>query len=223
MPYPAFEPGFLAIVNRALTWAWATLRQRSSDEHLREVAEVQITEAMQTVLNQAMNDALEPVEGFTAAYFETMERGGEIANYDGTRLEKRPDLRFRLRGRHNVSDRLQYAFFVECKIVDATHAVLRYCNEGLARFIRGDYAWAMPHAMMLAYVRDRTYSVQALKQLLENDNTQYAVTSVSVPEATEALGSVESVHKRPWRYPVTDSEPGPIEIRHLWLLLSSEN
>ncbi len=223
MPYPRFEPGFLAIVNHALIWAWTTLRQCSSDEHLRVASEVEITEAMQTILNQAMNDAAAPVAGFTAAYFETMERGGEITNFDGTKLEKRPDLRFRLRGRHNVSDRLQYAFFVECKIVDSTHSVPRYCDDGLTRFIRGDYAWAMPHAMMLAYVRSGRRSVQALKEFLEADRSHYGVTSVSAPEIAGALESVESVHNRTWRYPVSSTDPGPIELHHLWLFLPLQN
>ena len=45
-----------------------------------------------------------------------------------------------------------------------------YCDDGLVRFVRGDYAWAMQEAMMLAYTRDgRTIAGHLIPEIAKAD------------------------------------------------------
>ena len=43
--------------------------------------------------------------------------------------------------------------FVEAKLVSPKHPMGYYVSTGLQRFLNGDYAWAMPQAMLLGYCR----------------------------------------------------------------------
>ena len=79
-----------------------------------------------------------------------VSRGKESFSFDGSSLEKRPDLCLFLTGRP------RFLLVVECKLIDnkARKEVALYGNNGLARFLNGEYAWYAQEAFMLAYVRD---------------------------------------------------------------------
>ena len=89
-----------------------------------------------------------------------MIRQAQVTNYNQTKLTKTPDLCFKLRNdeeEHRLVLSEHEALFVECKPVDDSHSVGgKYCDDGLCRFVDGDYAWAMEEGMMLAYSRKRT-------------------------------------------------------------------
>jgi len=135
------------------------------------------------------------VSGFNKRKYETVIRQGQWANHDGTRLTKTPDLFFKLR------------------------------DDGLIRFVRGDYAWAMQEAMMLAYARDgRTIAGHMIPEMTET-NRMTSLATVQLPEAclataAAACSEAEAVHTTqhrrnfPWPHgkgPATD-----ITVYHLW-------
>ena len=135
------------------------------------------------------------VSGFNKRKYETVIRQGQWANHDGTRLTKTPDLFFKLR------------------------------DDGLIRFVGGDYAWAMQEAMMLAYARDgRTIAGHMIPEMTET-NRMTSLATVQLPEAclataAAACSEAEAVHTTqhrrnfPWPHgkgPATD-----ITVYHLW-------
>lgn len=118
-----------------------------------------------------------------------------------------------------IRDRTHYGLFVECKIVDSNHPVRNYAAEGIQRFIEGDYAWAMPHAMMVAYVKDTGMSVDDVVAFLSKVGSRYAVTEIELSRlSTEP--TLRSVHSRSWQYLASPNPPGPIELIHVWLSLN---
>jgi hypothetical protein len=176
---------------------------------------------LQLALNELLDDEEEPVSGFSSELFETVERGAEVVNYSGMKLEKRPDLRFRMQGRiPSVSDRTHYGMFVECKLLDATHSLRLYAVNGVLRFVQGDYAWAMPHGMMLAYVRSSAPTHDDLITFLKKGRAEYSVVDTSHGSPEDVDEFVRSVHDRLWMYPSPASSPGQIELIHVWLRLS---
>ena len=142
-------------------------------------------------------------------------------SYDGSHLEKRPDLSIHLTKRSP-----SFPLAVECKILDEPSGkkIEMYCNDGLTRFVRGEYAWASREAFMLAYVRDGATILSTLSPLL----TQSQALKPDVFQ-TEALPDsiihpnlhlARSNHSRNFRYVGQSSQnsPGTIAIWHLWLL-----
>jgi hypothetical protein len=220
LPYPMMPAGTQRVIRAALRHAWSIVRARAAKNELPTAPEAQVTTILQFTLNELLDDESEPVPGFSSNHFETVERGAEVVNYDGTRLEKRPDLRFRLQGRTpRVPDRTHYGLFVECKLLDSSHPLRLYASNGILRFVNGDYAWAMPHGLMLAYVRGTTPTRTDLMRLLEDSKAQLNVLN-SVLDTPEGEEIVQSLHARTWQYPASTNPPGPIELTHLWLSLS---
>jgi len=219
LPYPTMPVGAQRVIRTALRHAWSVVRDHDSLNKLATASEPQITTVLQFALNELLDDESEPVPGFSSNYFETIERGAEVVNYNGTRLEKRPDLRFRLQGRiPRVSDRTHYGLFVECKLLDSSHPLRLYGSNGIRRFVNGDYAWAMSHGLLLAYVRDATLTWADLLRLLDNHRVEYNVLDRT--EASQGEDVARSHHGRAWQYPSSPHPPGSIELAHLWLSLS---
>ena len=127
---------------------------------------------------------------------------GRYATFNAGKLHKRPDLIFRLAD--EVDENV--GWFVECKIVDATHKPGLYQKKGINRFIAGDYAWAMPTALMIAYAGDTYTLPDKLTEIV-------GVAPVLCPD----LGTWRTRHDRTWCYPETLRTAGPIELHHLWL------
>lgn len=211
--------GAQSVIRTALRHAWSVVCARDSRNKLATAPESQITTVLQFALNELLDDESEPVPGFSSNFFETIERGAEVVNYNGAHLEKRPDLRFRLQGRiPRVSDRTHYGLFVECKLLGSSHPLHLYGSNGIRRFVTGDYAWAMPHGLLLAYVRDAALTWADLLRLLDNHKVEYNVLDRT--EAREGEDVARSHHGRTWQYPSSPIPPGPIELVHLWLSLS---
>lgn len=202
LPYPMMPLSAQRIVRAALRYAWRVVRFRAEEHGLSSATEPQITTVLQFTLNELLDDDNEPVPGFSSNYFETVERGAEMVNYSGLRLEKRPDLRFRMQGRIQlVHDRTHYGLIVESKLLDPAHPLRLYAANGILRFVQGDYAWAMPHGMVLAYVRSGAPTQEDLITFLKNGDVEYSVVDafhVSSSEDSEEF--VRSVHERPWQY-----------------------
>jgi hypothetical protein len=213
----SISPQVQAVVERALSAAWREVMTRID---VKSAPEAVITTELVNALNRFLDDPSRPVAGFSGSKFETIQRGGETQSFNGARIEKRPDLSIRLGGmrRGMAIDRAQDGIFVECKILDSAHSLLDYCKHGVARFIVGDYAWAMTHAMMVAYIRDATPTVEILaKHLKSVDYLCTACGDVITDRPARGDRVLETRHKRTWRYPQTSGEPGEVALVHLWL------
>ncbi len=107
--------------------------------------------------------------------------------------------------------------------VDAGHFAGRdYCEEGLVRFIRGDYAWAMQDALMVAYARDtRTIASHLIPAMARRAHLHVRepvapllADDRSAGEHYEALHSSE--HGRPFDWTNGRGPACPITVYHSW-------
>lgn len=150
-------------------------------------------------------------------------RGIESINFDGTRLEKRPDLSLTLTA---PSHGQRFPLIVEAKIIDyhTGKTAKLYCENGVRRFQVGDYAWECREAFMLAFVRDNVELLPTLTPDLvaKNDNDTFAFGTLAGLDArsTPSGELATSRHSRSFIYNHQSSPndaPGPISIWHIWL------
>ena len=116
--------------------------------------------------------------------------------------------------------------FIEAKPVDATHAAGgKYCDDGLIRFIRGDYAWAMQDAMMLGYARDgRTIAkhlmpaMSAEPRIASLKTMQQPVPSTSTAAAANDAAECIHISRHQRGFPWRDGKGTACDIwiYHLW-------
>jgi hypothetical protein len=141
-------------------------------------------------------------------------------SFDGTHLEKRPDLSLFLTRRNAA-----FPLVIECKIIDQTNGKngKLYCDKGVSRFLTGEYAWATREALMIAYVRDESTIASTLAPLFVQQAcapAPYAakggLTAIGAPPPDLAKSSHDRSFCYPHRQPPRN-EPGPIELWHLWL------
>lgn len=147
-------------------------------------------------------------------------RGGESISFDGSHLEKRPDLAIYLSNgaRH-------FPLVVEAKILDHAKGktLTSYCDRGLLRFVKGEYAWANSEAFMLGYVRDGS-SIDAkltprLAEAMALNPRPYLLEALPVHVGPIGLDLAHTQHGRDFVYScqAPPNSPGPILIWHLWL------
>jgi hypothetical protein len=102
--------------------------------------------------------------------------------------------------------------------VDAAHPlVTHYCDKGIARFVVGDYAWAMTEALMVGYntVHEKP-AVALVNPFAQREKTVRASgkprdCTVSNHEPAIAI----TRHKRSFR--LRGRQAPTITLRHLWL------
>jgi hypothetical protein len=223
LPHQRLGLPVILVIRRVLCRAFAILRKQESG--LAEAHEDNVTAALRAVIENDLRQT-GSVPGFNRRIYESVVRQGQVANFDGTRLTKSPDLCFRLRYDDREPRMVLSEFdalFVECKPVDATHfAGQHYCDDGLIRFVRGDYAWAMQEGIMLAYVRGgRTIAGHLIPAMTEEKR----MTSLATVELPQACGTSEDAHAEPvhiskhrrefsWRD--NKGKATDITIYHLW-------
>lgn len=210
---------------QALRSAWERIVEQMARDggNLCTEPEPAITSRLEVALNAILGEPGHS-SGFSGSLFQDVVRGAEISNYNNEALEKRPDLTFRLISIEPGLDRSLYALFVECKIVGPSHPVTAYCGEGIRRFVVGDYAWAMPCGMVLAYAHPGfTVSGFLLPYLRRATPANETLQVLHPPRSSRDLSGdppvYESAHGRPWVYPERSHGPGNISLLHLWLPL----
>jgi hypothetical protein len=164
------------------------------------------------------------VEGFDREIFASVHREPKVRNFNGSNPDKMPDLLVEFIDRPAGVMNSQYGLFIECKPVDRKHPTgSAYCDEGLIRFVRGDYAWAMQSAMMLGYAREGYSLLSKLSEALASARKEPIPISFG-PEScprTSATAFAEQVaiskHQRTFRYVENNAPAGIIVVRHLWL------
>ena len=150
----------------------------------------------------------------------SVARGKETISFDGSHLEKRPDLSIYLTNRSP-----SFPLVVECKLIDIQRrkTVNLYCDDGLTRFVRGEYGWATREAFMLAYVRDESTIGACLRPFLHDSVKKqpdaYLTDALPEPIPATDLPIARSFHNREFRYSGLSHGPGVIQIWHLWLTL----
>lgn len=233
LPYPPIEMRLLIGIEEGLRTAWKSLKgdtKRRSFMLNNDCKEVDITVDLELELDKTLSTSICP--SFTDSLFATPKRGAEAVNFNGNKLEKRPDLVFCLKDRRPSIDIGNYdAVFAECKLLDSNSNknLGLYVREGLNKFVNGDYAWAMPQAMMIGYVRTSQKLTGSLTEYFLKKKTGGMLNSkvynlqgepVICPQsnARNLYRVCRTVHSRSWGYPPDGKrKPDNITIRHLWL------
>jgi hypothetical protein len=207
IPQPALQSRHLRIIAEFLVLAWQEILA-AHDQVICTQEEKEINTLMEARLLSFLQEDEE-----WAKLVRLVCRGRESCNYDGKSLEKRPDLSIFLTKRD-----ARYPLIVECKLIDKTaqKEVTLYGNQGVARFLNGEYAWYAWEAFMLAYVRDDSTISNCLTPHLASRQkhapdpflTEQLPQTVKLPSQDLA----RSRHGR--RFP---NNPGAIAIWHLWL------
>jgi hypothetical protein len=197
-----------AVLNRA--WNDLMAERRAT---LLSGAEAELNSLMEIRLN-----ALLETDALWAMLARNVARGKETISFDGSHLEKRPDLSIYLTDRSP-----SFPLVVECKLIDIRRrkTVELYCEDGLLRFVRGDYGWATREAFMLAYVRDNSTIVACLRPFLRERRMKQPdlYLTDALPESISGsdVHVARSSHNREFRYVGLSHGPGAIAIWHLWI------
>jgi hypothetical protein len=223
LPHRKMEPEVFIILHQVLVCALEILS--ADGQPLATMHEDPITSALQRVIENRLRQTGE-VSGFRAPFFERVTRQHECDSFDGSRQRERPDLFFGIRPDDTFRARIQsdqWGVFAECKPVDADHfAGSDYCEKGLARFIQGNYAWAMQDALMVAYARDERAIASHLVPAMTSRgylNLQGVVDPLpwegcESGEHYEALHA--STHARLFEWSGGRGQACPITIYHSW-------
>lgn len=223
LPHKPIPLAVFLIVEDAIRVSWERLKDRANPRiNLKTATEDEVTHDLYEVIyDEVFNQGL--VEGFDREHFTVVSREAKVRNYDGTKLDKMPDLLVGIAGRNDVYKNTQDWLFIECKPVDADHAVgVHYGAKGIARFIRGEYAWCMTSALMVGYASPGYTIDPKLPESLERRREEFKVTQIPLPcSCSPAVSYAEKVyiteHERIFCY-CENGRPAPnIKLRHLWL------
>ncbi|MCY3755381.1 MAG: hypothetical protein OXG99_15000 [Alphaproteobacteria bacterium] len=140
LPLAAIAGDHLEILADGLRQAFGDLRTRRSDA-IATGTEPEVTALMEARLNRLILE--DPLWGQLVLY---VGRGVESISFDGSHLEKRPDLSIVL----SAADQ-RFPLVAEAKILDAaaSKTVALYCKNGIRRFVEGEYAWGNREAFMI--------------------------------------------------------------------------
>jgi len=216
LPLPAVDAVYLEIIAENLYRAFYEIRANHPSV-VTTGKEAEITALLEARLN-----ALIEQDPFWSQLVLCAVRGKESLSFDGSYLEKRPDLSIFLSSRTR-----NFPLVVEAKILDSatSKTTTLYCDQGLCRFLTGEYAWASQEAFMLGYVRDGSSITGQLTPLLVKDIAQasprYAVQMLPISTGVRAVRDLAcSRHARSFVYihqAPPAQQPGPMTVWHLWL------
>jgi hypothetical protein len=226
LPHPKLGAPVILLIRRVLLRAFELLREQGFA--LATATEDEVTAALRSTIENNLRQS-GSVKGFNRRYYEQVVRQGQTANYNGSCLTKTPDLCFKLR--HDEREPRPVlsefdALFVECKPVDAKHPVTsKYCDDGLIRFVRGYYGWAMQEGMMLAYARNGRTIAENLQPAMSSEDRMSSLETLMLPTSSHspvaaACPNAEAVHislhQRSFTW-LDDKGPAtPIQIYHFW-------
>lgn len=219
-PYPdAFSPSERAVIEVALVQGILALKDAKALD-FKTCSEVEINSALELLLNRMLDSDPPVLAGFSKAFFQTVVRGAELNNHDGSLPEKRPDLAFRsTRTQPLLVFPEQCVLLVECKIVDHAHPMKLYGRNGIQRFVDGTYSWAVSSAMMLGYSRDDYHpTVQLHKHLVGYGRNYNLVEPLKRRDAGVTDPELYiSIHDRRTVTGIPPTPDGRIILHHLWL------
>ena len=214
----------LRVVRDAVIKAWELIRTSPpTGFRLATDPEDTVTTVLHnTLVNRVLHGKLIP--GFTPDLFR-VSREPKVYSYDASTFEKMPDLFF-----HLISDRAvafpdQDGLYAECKPIGTGRAVgQHYCDRGLWRFIKGEYAWSMREGMMIGYAWAGHHLPGELTKFLGRGDRPIRMPLRSGPTpiprtAATTYSQIPHVttHPRNFSYVSTGAHAPEITIHHLWL------
>ena len=214
LPLPRIEDDHLAILMQGLERAFHELLV-VAPAVIQGGNEAEVTALLETRLN-----ALIEADPFWGQLVLCVARGKESLSFDGSHLEKRPDLSIYLTNRT-----WSFPLIVEAKIIDSASGKTGtlYCDDGLRRFLIGEYGWGSREAFMIAYVRDASAIAGTLAPRLTSaapGDPAYATEEGPIALENGTSDCARSRHGRSFLYthqPSPLDAPGPISLWHLWL------
>jgi hypothetical protein len=223
LPHPPISLRSLLVIESALCEAWRLVRNKPRGTfNLSTAEEDSITLELHERLYDDVFDK-NVIPGFDRGIFASVAREPKTRNFDGTHPDKMPDLFVQFVDRPPGVMYSQHGVFIECKPVDGTHTGgSHYCDKGLIRFIRGDYAWTMTNALMVGYARNGYTVLPKLSNALASRTETIPTLDGPQPCEHSKAGKMNEViyvsrHKRTFKYVETGKGAPPITIRHLWL------
>lgn len=226
LPHPHLGLPVILLVRRVLLRAFQLLREQNFQ--IGAAGEDEITAALRSVIENDLRES-GSVAGFSKRTYEPVVRQGQWANYNGAVLTKTPDLCFKLRNDESEPRPVIPEFnalFIECKPVDTTHSAGgKYCDDGMVRFVRGDYAWAMQEGMMLAYARNGRTIANHLIPAMSEKHRLASLATAQLPErctnpGAAACAAAEAIHTsrhhRTFQWRDGKGVATDICIYHLW-------
>jgi hypothetical protein len=214
LPLPPIADAHLSVVLETISAAWNELINEGQ-QALTTGNEAEINALLEAQLNHHCHTNL-----IWSQLVGSVARGKETVSYNGAQLETRPDLSIYLTGCYP-----NFPIVVECKLIDHPNGkgVDLYCNNGVARFVSGQYSWAKREAIMLGYVRDGS-SVQSKLTphlaKLSNAKPDPLATTASPNSRTQVHPVAQfTEHARNFTYlpEAGGTSPGKITLSHLWL------
>jgi len=220
LPHSPVPISVFLVVESALREAWNCLRESDKKTGILSEHEDCITHALYEVLSDTIFSK-GIIIGFDAKTFETPSREPKVRDYKGESIDKMPDLLIRVRNR-NIYKKSQDGVFIECKPVSKGHPITtHYCKKGIIRFLKGEYAWAMPQALIVGYITgDYTIEPKLLNAINKGkyNNIESAQTRCVNSNTTPfSEGSYITRHERNFCYVETKEKAPAITLRHLWL------
>ena len=225
LPHRPLGLPVILLIRKVICRALALLRE--SGFKLAEATEDQVTAALRSTIENDLRQT-KAVPGFNRRNYDPVYRQSQVSNFDGSKRMKTPDLIFKLR----IAEKIAYrglsefdALFVECKPVDATHAAgSKYCDDGLVRFVAGDYAWAMQEGMMISYARDQRTITDHLIPAIKETGRLASLATEQLPQVLIAYkGETDradrihvSIHRRDFAWPDDKGPATNITLYHLW-------
>lgn len=215
LPLAALHEEHLALIADMIALAWGDLALKRAST-LATGSEAEINALLEARLSRLPDE-----HPLWEQLVRSVVRGKETVSFNGAHLEKRPDLSIFLSGRSPA-----FPLVVECKLIDAPDGKsgILYCNNGLRRFLTGEYGWSGRDGFMLAYVRDQSTIESCLLPILAAGRTAkpdpFAVRDWPVESGNAAFDLAATRHDRAFRYlnrAAPADAPGPIAIWHLWL------
>ncbi len=215
LPLPEVSSVHLEIISEGILRAFNEVRAHSLTT-VGSGCEAEVTALIEARLNMLIEE-----DPLWRQLVLCVVRGKESLSFDGSHLEKRPDLSIYLSNRNRG-----FPLIMEAKILDAptSKTVVHYCGDGFRRFVEGEYAWGNREAFLVGYVRDGSSIGTKLTPFLTKAMTQtptgFLVESLPVAVGSAGVDLAKSRHGRDFLYagpspPV--QQPGPISVWHLWL------
>ncbi|HRJ61158.1 MAG TPA: hypothetical protein PKZ97_09070 [Azospirillaceae bacterium] len=214
LPLPPLDEEHIRIVFETIVDVWKYLQAKYAAA-LAGKSETEINDLMASALKTRIDE--DPLFRLTAT---AVARDASELSYDGTHLDKKPDLSIQL-----TQEGARFPLTVECKLIDAPNKkkTQMYCDNGVRRHVAGEYAWARQEALMLGYVRDGSSIAgkltPALKKAKDKQPDPYA--TLALPEPQDFQTDVaRSRHGRDFKYisaPAKGDPPGPIDLWHVWV------
>lgn len=226
MPYYGFTDLELLVIEKALRLVWDEAPKRSHCHRMnfRMASEDEISSALLMVFDNiwAFNRELLAELDKTFHHSPQFNCHHGALDYLGRALTFRPDITFLRKYTPYGMSALNGCLFIEAKVIDRSRTMGTYCGDGLARFVKGKYAWAVPQAMMIGYV---SQTDQHLPDTLathfhrRGKREEYKLTEGPIPFPLSRFSSRSYLtkHDRNLTYPETHKPLGPISVLHLWL------